>query len=201
MSRLLFLFAIALALTTSAGAQSVTIVQQADTGLRLFATYRTASGAAVSTRPIVWAVVNADSGRVQIVPIPGTSWARYVRVIGIAAGSVSLQASATVSGRMYADTLGPIIVVPQYLARIARVDSVHVRAVQPVTGAPFGPWGRSVAATIEVGRTAQICTRLFALGRIIQESCGAVGGASPLDLAQAVWRGDTVYVIGYYQAP
>lgn len=107
LSMMLKFIGIVAALATLAsigGAQSVTINPQADTLLRLFCTYRTANGDAVSSRDVSWTVRKPSVA--QVVAVPGTSRMRHVFIKASVAGdSTAIICSATVSARTYRDSV------------------------------------------------------------------------------------------------
>jgi hypothetical protein len=86
-----------------AQSQGLSIQEQPDTARRYWCTYRSASGAAVSSREVFWTVRKPEVARV--VAVPGTSRMRYVYVQALNLDSTVVVCSTIVSGVRYADSV------------------------------------------------------------------------------------------------
>lgn len=173
-SRSIFMIAVTMALSFTAAAteaQSITIQQQPDTVLRFFATYRSASGAAQSTRDIVWLVASPGT-----VTIAGDARMRYVTVKPMREGFTWLRASATVSGQTFSDSI-PVIVSPisRLGASVGLPAVVSADSLRTYAQGHFLPGQRQVLI-LQPGQVVQWCAALFGAGRIVSDSCTPGGG-------------------------
>jgi len=116
---LVVLVLLALVATTTR-AQSVTMTPQADSAYRLFVTYRTANGSAVSSREVR---VTATAP-CRVAPVPGTTRGRYVYVLASGPGFCTVRGEATVGGVTYAAERAVVAV-----ARIRVSDALIVQGM------------------------------------------------------------------------
>src|SRR3990167_5488430 len=103
MKRSAWILAALLLAAAPLAAQSVTIQVRPDTAFKLFATYRTATGAIPSRTTVT--VVSRAPATCKLTPVPGTTRGRYQFVHGQAVGSCWVVASARVNSRTYADSV------------------------------------------------------------------------------------------------